>query len=194
MLVILRGLAFLVTGGSSLINLPGWYRYIGTKSIFRMPLQVFILIFLFIVFIILLEKTPWGRRIYALGSNRTAAMASGINVQNVAMSSFILSSVIAAFAGFIFTARVCAIFAVAGEGAIFDVMAASVIGGISLQGGRGKLIGVLGGAIFLSFISTMVVWFNMPPMAVRALRGVIILLAVVLDAIKNKFRSRFLLG
>ena len=193
-LVILRGLVILITGGTTLMNLPGWYRFIGTKSIFKMPLQVCILIVLFIIFIILLEKTPWGRRIYAIGSNRVAANASGINVQNMVMSSFIISSVLASLAGFIFTSRVGAVFPTVGEGQIFDVMAAAVIGGISLQGGRGKLVGVLGGAIFLSFISTMIVWFNMPVMAVRALRGVIILLAVVLDAIKNKFRSRFLLG
>lgn len=193
-LVILRGVVILITGGTTLINLPGWYRFIGTKSIFKMPLQVFILVILFIVFIILLEKTPWGRRIYAIGSNKFAATASGINVQNMIMSAFIISSVLASVAGLIFTSRVGAVFPTVGEGQIFDVMAAAVIGGISLQGGRGKLVGVLGGAIFLSFISTMIVWFNMPVMGVRALRGVIILLAVLLDAMKNKLRSRFLLG
>ena len=193
-LVILRGLVILMTGGTTLINLPNWYRYIGTASIFRMPLQVVILVILFIVFIILLEKTPWGRRLYAIGSNKTAAIASGINTQNMIMSAFIISSVLAALAGFIFTSRVGAVFPTVGENQVFDVMAAAVIGGISLQGGRGKLLGVLGGAIFLSFISTLIVWFGMPVMAVRALRGVIILLAVLLDAMKNKLRSRFLLG
>jgi simple sugar transport system permease protein len=193
-LVILRGLVILMTGGTTLINLPNWYRFIGTASIFRMPLQVVILVILFIVFIILLEKTPWGRRLYAIGSNKTAAIASGINTQNMIMSAFVISSVLAALAGFIFTSRVGAVFPTVGENQVFDVMAAAVIGGISLQGGRGKLLGVLGGAIFLSFISTLIVWFGMPVMAVRALRGVIILLAVLLDAMKNKLRSRFLLG
>ena len=193
-LVILRGLVILITGGTTLINLPKWYRVIGTQSIMRMPAQVFVLLLLYLIFIILLEKKPWGRKIYACGSNKAAAIASGINVEKVVMSAFILSSLLSSIAGFIFTSRVGAVFPTVGEGWIFDVFAAAVIGGISLQGGRGRLVGTLGGVIFLSFISTIIVWFNIPVMAVRALRGVIILAAVLLDAMKNKLRAKLLLG
>jgi ribose/xylose/arabinose/galactoside ABC-type transport system permease subunit len=192
MLVILRGLILLFTYGETLIDLPDWYRWIGTSEVFGIPSQIFILIGLYILFIILLGRTPWGRRIYAVGSNKNAAMASGIKSGNIVMSAFLLSSVLACLAGFIFTSRVGAVFPTVGEGWIFDVFAASVIGGISLQGGRGKLIGTLGGVIFLSIISSMIVWFSLPIMAVRALRGVIILAAVLLDALKNKVRTRLL--
>lgn len=193
MLVILRGLILLFTYGETLIDLPKWFRFIGTKQVFGIPIQIFILIGLYILFIILLEKTPWGRRIYAVGSNKNAAIASGIKQGNIVMSAFLLSSILACLAGFIFASRVGAVFPTMGEGWIFDVMAASVIGGISLQGGRGKIIGTLGGVIFLSIISSMIVWFSLPIMAVRALRGVIILAAVLLDAFKNKIRTRLLL-
>jgi len=192
-LVMLRGLVILVTGGVTLIKLPQWYRAVGTGSALGMPVQVFVLLGFYAVFIILLEKRPWGRRIYAIGSNPAAAIASGINVQRIIMSTFVLNGVLASIAGFIFSGRVGAVYPAVGDGWIFDVMAAAVIGGVSLQGGRGRLIGALGGVIFLSIVSTIIVWFNMPVMAVRALRGVIILAAVLLDAIKNKLRAHLLL-
>lgn len=109
------------------------------------------------------------------------------------MSTFMVNGFLAAVVGFIFSARVGAVYPSLGDGWIFDVFAAAVIGGISLQGGRGKLAGALGGVIFLSIISTMIVWLNMPIMAVRALRGALILVAVLLDAIKNKLRVRVFL-
>ena len=80
------------------------------------------------------------------------------------------------------------------EGWIFDVFAASVIGGISIRGGRGRIIGVLGGVILLSFISTIIVWFKIDMFLVRALRGVIILGAILLDSMKNKLRDKMLIS
>lgn len=190
-LVILRGLITLVTGGKTLFNLPDWYRVIGTKAVYGIPIQIFIMLGLYAIFMFFLAKTVWGRRLYASGSNPTVTSISGINYDKMVMSAFILSGVLASIAGFIFTSRVGAVFPSLGEGQIFNVFAAAVIGGISLKGGKGRLIGVLGGVLFLSLITTLIVWFEMPVMAVRALRGVIILAAVVFDSLKNRLRYRW---
>lgn len=193
MLIILRGLMLVFTGGLTIFPLPDLYRVFGATKIFTIPSPVIILILIYIFFIVIMERRKFGRILYATGSNPEAAFASGINVDRLNIIVFILSGTIAAFAGLVLSGRMNAVDNNLGEGMIFEVMAAAVIGGVSLYGGRGRLFGAIGGVLFLGMVGSVLTWFNISPFLVETIRGVIILFAVVVDALKNKVRERLLM-
>ena len=191
MLIILRGLMFFITKGVTIFPLPDSYRVLGHTEVLNIPTPVIILIFLYIFFIILTERRPWGRKLYAAGANPIAAFASGLKISRINIMVFVISGLLAAFSGLILSTRLGAVDNKLGEGMVFIVFAAAVIGGISLKGGKGKFIGALGGVIFIGIVESILSWFNVNVFMVETIRGVIILFAVFLDAIKNKVREVF---
>ena len=193
MLIILRGLMLVFTGGLTIFPLPDLYRVFGATKIFTIPSPVIILVLIYILFIIIMERRKFGRVLYATGSNPEAAFASGINVDRLNIIVFVLSGTIAAFAGLVLSGRMNAVDNNLGEGMIFEVMAAAVIGGVSLYGGRGRFFGAIGGVLFLGMVGSVLTWFNISPFLVETIRGVIILFEVVVDAQKNKVRERLLM-
>ena len=192
MLVVLRGLMITISGGYPIYPLPNFFLAFGATKIFILPTPVVIMVLMFIFFGLLLQKRTFGRLLYIIGTNPNAAFASGINVDRINIIVFSLSGLIAAFAGLVFAGRLESIPMTIGRGIIFNVFAAAVLGGVSLSGGKGNVIGALGGVIFLGIISSMLAWFGVGAFAVEAVRGCIILLAVILDAIKNKYRPSIL--
>jgi len=190
MQIIFRGLIFLITGGIPIYGFPQQYRVLGNTEIAGIPTPVVILVALYIVFIVVLSRTRWGRRLYAVGQNSRAAFISGINIGRVHLAVFILAGVLAAFAGLILSSRLDSIDYNVGTGMVFEVFAAAVIGGISLSGGRGSLVGAIGGVLLLSILSSILTWLNISIYWVDTTRGFIILFAVVVDAMKNTVRER----
>lgn len=194
MLIILRGAMLILTEGITIFPLPDNYRVFGATMVGRVPILVIILIIMYAFFIIVLERRQFGRILYATGSNANAAFISGINVNKLNIIVFTLSGLIAAFAGIVLSGRLNAVDNYFGKDMIFEVMAAAVIGGISLTGGRGRLLGALGGVLFLGLIGSMLTWLDVEPFWVSTVRGMVILLAVIVDAGKNKLREKVLMS
>ncbi|ALG11471.1 ABC transporter permease [Kibdelosporangium phytohabitans] len=181
MLITVRGLHEGVSGGNSLFQIPQSFMYLGFETWLGLPLSVWISLALFAIGIVALSYFRQGRSLYAVGGNVDAAKAAGIRTNKVIWTVLIIGGVLAALAGMLETGRLGAIGANLGDGMIFDVFAAAVIGGISLNGGKGTLFGALCGVLVLGLILNILRltavdghWFN-------AIKGVIILLALVLS-------------
>jgi len=184
MLIILRGAAVNLTKGSIMIKLPASFISIAKIQIGIFPLIIYIFLFLLILFQIILKFTRFGRSIYAIGDNKNAAYAAGINVDKIVMIAFILSGILSAIAGWVLSARYQSIAPAIGENMVFDTVAAAVIGGVSLSGGKGNLIGALGGILLLSTIQNVLNLLGFSPYYVNMIRAGVILLAIFIDSFR----------
>lgn len=193
MFIALRGLGLLLTGGRTMTGVPDDLRFVAITRIGgQIPLFVLILIAVYVVFHIILKHTRFGRYIYLIGGNPVAPFRAGIPVERVLYTVFILSGVLAAVAGWLMIARFNGASANLGLGMLFEAFAAVVIGGVSLQGGVGRLSGVFAGAILLSSIDTAINVMGLEPHYMQVIRGSLMLLAVVLDSAKTQIRKRYL--
>ena len=188
--IIVRGLALSLTEGKGVTALPDSFRIVDTFRPLGIPFMVILLVALFIGFNFITTSTTFGRHIYATGGNATAAQNFGINVRGVLLRVFILSGVLAALTGWLITARSDGATPAAATGFLFEVLAAAVIGGVSLQGGVGSLVGVFAGALLLSAIHTALNMLAISPFVADVIRGGLVLSAIVLDATKRIVDAR----
>lgn len=199
MLLILRGLIMAFTKGTPISGLgfepAETYFWLGHKALFeipgviKIPVAVVATALVFVAGHIILNHRRFGRELYAIGGNRQAAIASGIDADARVRQVYVLSGLLAALAGWMLAGRVGSIQANLGEGYIFTVMAAAVIGGISLQGGRGTMLGALGGVLLLSTIDRGLNLMNVNVFWVKVIQGLIIMLAMFIDAQRVRFRA-----
>lgn len=192
MSIIFRGAIFLISGGIPFYGFPESYRILGATKLIGIPTPIIITVLLYLVFIIALERTKWGRNVYAIGQNSNAAYASGVRVDKVTIVVYTLAGLLSALAGLILSTRLNSMDYNVAKGMVFDIMAAAVIGGISLNGGRGRLIGAIGGVLFFNIVSSILTWLNLSIYWVETTRGFIIAAAVAIDALKNKLRKAVL--
>ena len=157
-----------------------------------MSLLIIILVIAYVVFSVLLTRTRFGRYIYLVGGNQMAPFRAGIDVQRTLFAVFILSGVLAAFAGFLLASRTNGATPNLGLGMLFEVFAAVVIGGVSLKGGVGRLSGVFAGVLLLSTIDTAINVMGLDASYMQVIRGGLMLLAVMLDSLKTNIRRRWL--
>lgn len=188
MLIILRGAMLILTSGQALYNLPKGFTFLGSGSIGGINYPAVILIIAFIIAHIVASRHPFGRALFAIGGNRSAAVASGIDADRTVVMVFVISGILAAFAGLLLAGRLEAVVTNLGQGMVFDVMAAAVIGGVSLNGGRGTMIGALGGVILLGVIGNSLTLAQVSSFWVDTIRGLLILVAMVIDAMKTRLR------
>ncbi len=185
MLITLRGVQNGVTGGNSLSQVPAAFLYLGSANWAGVPLSIWICAVLFIIGIVLLGYFRHGRSVYAIGGNVDAAKAAGIRTDRVIWTVLIIGGLIAAFAGILLTGRLGADQASQGQNMIFTVFAASVIGGISLDGGKGTLFGALCGVLTLGLINNVLTLAHVSGNWLNAINGVIILAALMLSRITS---------
>ena len=138
---------------------------------------------LFLIFGLLLRYHKWGRALYAIGGNADAARVAGIRVDRITWSVYIIGSILAALAGLMLTGRIASVVSSQGQNMIFYVFAASVIGGISLNGGRGRLLGALTGVLLLGFLQNVLTLAEVAAFWIDAVYGAIILVALILAPI-----------
>jgi ribose transport system permease protein len=188
----IRGLGLILTGGRSIYGLPDSFRGIAAISVGGVSLLIIILIIAYLVFSVLLTRTRFGRYIYLVGGNQMAPFRAGIDVQRTLFAVFILSGVLAAFAGFLLASRTNGATPNLGLGMLFEVFAAVVIGGVSLKGGVGRLSGVFAGVLLLSTIDTAINVMGLDASYMQVIRGGLMLLAVMLDSLKTRIRRRWL--
>jgi ribose/xylose/arabinose/galactoside ABC-type transport system permease subunit len=189
MLIALRGLMHLLPAGNTVYNTTMPYNFLGQSRIGPIPLPVIVIIVAFAAAFIVLKYTPFGRSLYAIGGNRMAARASGINPERRIRQVYLISGILSAVAGWMLGARITAVPPNLASGYVFDVMAASVIGGISLQGGRGSMLGSFGGVLLLAAISSGLNLTDVNAFWIDPIRGGVILLAMLIDAQKVRYRA-----
>ncbi len=181
MTTIAQGLALMYTNGRPVINLTDGYKVIGGKSLGPIPISIIIFIFVIAVAVFLLEFTTYGRHIRAVGGNEQAAKTSGINTAAVKFSAYIIMGICSAIAGIILTSRVQTGNPSAGTGYELDAIAAAVIGGTSLSGGVGTVVGSVIGILLLGVLSNGLDLLNVSSYLQQVVKGLIIVAAVLLD-------------
>ena len=181
MLTIARGLTKLYTGGEAITGLGDAFAQIGSGTILGIPNQVWLAMITVTVAIVLLKKTRFGRHVYAVGGNEEAAKLSGLNIKRIKLMVYTLAGALAAVGGLIVTSRLNSATPIAGEGYELDSIAAVVIGGTSLSGGRGSIQGTVLGALIIGVLNSGLVILGVDPFWQKVIKGFVILLAVSFD-------------
>jgi ribose transport system permease protein len=183
-----RAIGLVVTGGRGVMRLPLEVTAVARIQVFSLPLMVVVMFLVYIVFHVILCQTRFGQHIYLIGDSREAAYNAGIRVDRVLFGAFMLSGMLAGLVGWLMAARTDGAAPGIGMGMTFSAFAALVIGGVSLRGGVGNLMGVLAGAILLSTIATAISVLAMPAFYMNIIRGGFIIVAVLLDAGLQRIR------
>ncbi|UFP93874.1 ABC transporter permease [Gloeobacter morelensis] len=181
-LTIARGLAFLLTGGRSIGGLPPDFTFWGQKQLGLLPLPVLILVAVVAGGYFLLTRTVFGRQIYAIGGNAEASWLAGVPVQGVLVAVYLINGLLAGLAGGVLAARLGAGIPNSGQLYELEVIAAVVVGGTSLSGGRGGVLGSLLGALFIGTLGNGLNLLGVDPYLQKIVLGVVILAAVLVDS------------
>lgn len=187
-LIVFRGLTIIFTKSQAVIRFPILYKSVSTIEFGEVPLLVIVTGLMYVFFHFNLSRTLFGRKLFAVGGGKEAAFAFGLEPDRVIILAFALSGFLAAVAGWFMSARLDAALPGMAEGMVFEVMAAAVIGGVSLQGGKGSLVGALGGVLLLGAINAALTVAVVSPYYYSIVRGLVIFLAVGLDTLKRRLR------
>lgn len=185
----LRGTAYSLLDGQPLIASDLGYRAIGNGAIAGIPTPVVVMVLVYVLFWFILERTKFGRHVYAVGGNAEAARLAGINVKRILLSVYTLGGAAAGLAGIIFSARVLSAQPTAGQSYELDAIAAVVLGGTSLMGGRGRVLGTLVGALIIGVLTNGLVLMNVPFFYQLIVKGIVIVVAVAIDSLRRLGKS-----
>ncbi|MBV8565119.1 MAG: ABC transporter permease [Methylobacteriaceae bacterium] len=183
MLILLRGVTLGVTNGKTLFDLPPEFLYLGTAKWLGAPISIWVAAVLYLIFGLFLRYHRTGRALYAIGGNAEAARVAGIRVERITWGVYVVGGLLAALAGLMLTGRIASVVSSQGQNMIFYVFAAAVIGGISLNGGRGRLLGALTGVLLLGFLQNILTLAQVPAFWIDAAYGAIILVSLILARI-----------
>jgi simple sugar transport system permease protein len=189
MLILLAGIQVGIVSGRTIYHLPDAFTYLGSQYLLGIPVSVWVTGAIFLLASLFLRYHRVGRAIYAIGGNTEAARAAGIHVDRVRIGVFIIGSLLAALAGLMTAGQVVAVTASQGNNLIFSVFAAAVIGGISLDGGRGRMVGALTGVILLALVQNILILSQIQTFWIDAATGLIILVALALARLIGSERA-----
>jgi Ribose/xylose/arabinose/galactoside ABC-type transport systems, permease components len=181
MMSIARGLAEVITGGFQISGLPNAFQWWGQGNIFGVPVPVIVAVGIIVLTWALLRFTRLGRYIYAVGGNEAAAHLSGVPVNKVKLFAYAYCGTLAALAGLLATARMGSVRPSDALGYELDAIAASVIGGISLMGGQGSVLGTAVGAALIGVLRNGMVLLDVSAFWQKVVIGTVIIIAVALD-------------
>lgn len=192
MMTILRGVAYIISGGLPVYGIPQGYTFIGQGYITVIPVPVLFMIVAFVLGYFVLNRTVFGRSVYGIGGNPEASRLSGINVKKVIYQVYMMAGVLYSIAGLILLARVNSGQPKAGDGYEMDVITACVLGGISVSGGEGRMSGVIIGVLLMGTLANGMVILNVPEFWQWVVKGAVLILAVSMDklALKSKLKVR----
>jgi len=188
LLTALRSGAFLVSGGFPISPMPEGFSFWGNGWIGPLPVPVVIMVIAYALGYVVMARTSWGRAIYAVGGNEEAARLSGISVPGVKIGVFAISGALAALAGILLASRLNSGTPTVAQGMELEVIAAVIIGGTSLFGGAGSVLGTLLGALFMATLKNGMVLMGVSPYSQGVVSGVVIVLAVLLGALQMRRR------
>ena len=178
---IARGLALIYTGGYPIDNLPDWISAFGSGKVFGIQAPVLIMLVVYALAWLLLERMPFGRYVYAIGGNEQATRLSGVRVLRVKLIVYTISGFTSAIAAIVLTGRLMSGQPNAGVGFELDAIAAVVMGGTSISGGRGSIVGTLVGALLLGVLNNGLNIVGVNPYVQNVIKGGIILLAIYIS-------------
>jgi len=182
----LSGAAELITNGFPLTPFPSWYNFIGGGYLAGIPFPALLFLLTFVVLQFLMNYTAFGRSVYAVGGNAEAARLSGINVGRVKMMVLGITAFLAALSGIMVSSEIMSGTATTAKGWELDVIAAVIIGGTSLMGGVGRIWGTMVGVVFLGVLMNGMTLLNVSEYWQHVVRGVIILVAVLLNLLQKE--------
>ena len=182
MTILLAGIQDGIVKGQSPFNWPAAFGWLGSASFGVVPVSLIVAVAVFVITGLFLRYHRFGRAIYAVGGNLAAARAAGIRVDRVRIWVYVAGSMLGALGGLMEAGRVSSVASTQGygEGIIFTVFAAAVIGGVSLRGGRGNMVGAASGVILLSLVQNLLDLENAPNYWIDAIEGGVILIALIL--------------
>ncbi|MHC1772489.1 MAG: ribose ABC transporter permease [Flexilinea sp.] len=189
MMTIGRGATRVYTTGKPITGLGDSFAKIGAGYIGDLPIPVLITLIVFLIAWYIQNQTRFGRYVYAIGGNEEATRLSGVNVDRIKISVYAISGMMAALSGLIISARLDSAQPVAGDGAELDAIAAVVIGGVSLSGGKGSALGVLIGALIIGVLNNGQNLLNVSPFYQQIVKGLVILIAVIIDSYTKKSKN-----
>ncbi len=182
--LLLQGAVLAATQARTVVITNPGYSYIGVASIGSWSVLPIALIITYAVAYLVLGYSAWGRNLYATGGNKRAALAAGIDVKRVRMQAFLSSGLVAGIAGYVYAAYLGGVSVTVGSTTLLYAVAAPVIGGVSLQGGRGRVVGMLGGTLLITVIQTGLQLINVSAYFIQMIGGSMILLAIAIDAFR----------
>lgn len=186
-MTIFRGLTLVYTDGKPVSGLGDSqaFQLFGKGYLFGIPVPVVTMIVAFIVLYFILKQTTFGRRVYAIGGNEEASRLSGINVDRITIAVYALTGMLAALSALILTSRLNSAQPTAGQSYELDAIAAVVLGGTSLTGGRGWIFGTLVGALIIGVLNNGLNLIGVSSFFQQVVKGIVILIAVLLDRKKT---------
>ena len=183
---ILFGLAYIICGGQSIAGFPDAFRVLGQGYIGPVPIPVILMVLFFAIGGFILNRTYFGRSLYAIGGNEEAAKLSGINVNRVKRLVYMISGLFAGISAVVTLSRVNSGQANTGDGFEFDVITAIVLGGVSVNGGSGRLYNAVIGVLIIGILNNGLVLINMSQYVQMIVKGVILAIAVGFDCVQKK--------
>ena len=184
-LSIARGLALLITGGIPIPLNADFANFLGAGRIYTVPVSLILMLLLAVAFHVFASRTRIGRNIYAIGDSPTAARLAGINVEGTRLLVFILCGMLAGLGGIILGGNLASANPDLGRGYELDVIAAVILGGTALSGGRGSILGVVLGALLMALLSNAFVLLGMSAHWQVVSKGLVIIFAVGIDGIRR---------
>lgn len=186
---IARGIALVLTEGFSISSLPAEFAWIGKASLMGIPVLVIVTLTLIVLFDLAVRHTRFFRQIYFIGANEKAAMLSGINVNRVRIIAYVLTGMLAALAGVLLASRLMSGTPTAGNGLELQVLAAAVIGGASLRGGEGTILGAFLGVVFVALINNSMTMLAVSIYWQMIVIGTVLVSAVALDMLIRRAKT-----
>jgi erythritol transport system permease protein len=196
MLYVARGAAMLMSGGATFPNLGGTpafgntgFPWLGTGAFASVPIPIWLMLALAVAGAFLASRTPFGRQVYAIGGNERAALLAGVRVPQVKLGVYVISGFCAALVGLIIAAQLGASHPATGDTFELNAIAAVVLGGTSLMGGRGTIGGTLIGAFVIGVLADGLVLLGVSEFWQMVIKGLVIVLAVILDQFQKRSSS-----
>lgn len=182
---IFRGIAYLSNDGISIVINDASFKWIGRGYIGALPFIIILMVLIFVIVWYVAKNTAFGRKVYATGSNLRASYLSGINTDNVIWIVYMLNGMMAGISGILMAAQSGAGLPIAGEGYEMTIISACILGGTSLNGGKGSIWGTFLGIIMLTTISNGLTMLAVPTFWQQIIKGVILLISVLIDVIRS---------
>ncbi len=189
---IFEGICYLACNTTPVSGIPDWYKTVGQGYVLGIPVPVWIMLAMAVIGTVILTKTVFGRNVLALGGNREAARVCGVNTTRVMYGVFIFMGICAAVSAFIITGRSASAQTGAGQGMELDAIAAVVIGGTPLSGGKGNIVGTVFGCLIVGSINNGLNLLNVNSNWQLVAKGCLIIGAIILDAQSARIRAKAL--
>lgn len=185
MSIFLLGICVTISHGNTLGPFPDAYSFFGEGQVGPIPAPIIVLVVVYLLFNFILKRTPFARKLYAVGGNPKAAQASGVNVKWIVFTAYVLSGMISAIGGIVLSGRMGSAVLHMTRDNLMYAFAAAVIGGVSPFGGEGRIISVFGGVILLMTINKLLIIAHVDPFLITGASGLIIFIAMLILTIKQ---------